>query len=311
LAPHRVEAGETGERYVGASRSDREEPFARLGNDAIAQQLEEVAEHLEAQNANPFRVQAYRNAAGTIRQLTLPAHQILEERGIDGLLDLPGIGSSLANAIQQLLRTGTLPLLERLRGEHSPERILRTVPFLGRELARRIQEQLGIETLAELQRAAWDGRLAQVPGMGRKRIEAIRDSLAGRFLRHVSPLATLVTKPESDFPPVAELLDVDEEYRRLVELDRLPKIAPRRFNPDGKAWLPILHTHRGTRHYTALFSNTARAHELGTTRDWVVIYRDDAGDHGQWTVITAGLGKLKGKRIVRGRENECLAHHGG
>ena len=296
---------------MGASRSDREEPFARLGNDAIAQQLEEVAEHLEAQNANPFRVQAYRNAAGTIRQLTLPAHQILEERGIDGLLDLPGIGSSLANAIQQLLRTGTLPLLERLRGEHSPERILRTVPFLGRELARRIQEQLGIETLAELQRAAWDGRLAQVPGMGRKRIEAIRDSLAGRFLRHVSPLATLVTKPESDFPPVAELLDVDEEYRRLVELDRLPKIAPRRFNPDGKAWLPILHTHRGTRHYTALFSNTARAHELGTTRDWVVIYRDDAGDHGQWTVITAGLGKLKGKRIVRGRENECLAHHGG
>jgi hypothetical protein len=59
-----------------------------------------------------------------------------------------------------------------------------------------------------------------------------------------------------------------------------------------------------------LYSNTARAHELGTNRDWVVIYRDDSASDGQWTVITAGLGKLKGKRVVRGREAECLAHYG-
>jgi putative hydrolase len=119
-----------------------------------------------------------------------------------------------------------------------------------------------------------------------------------------------VTKLEPNTPPVAELLDIDQQYRRLAELDRLPKIAPRRFNPERKAWLPILHAHRDARHYTALFSNTARAHELGTTHDWVVIYRDDSGDHGQWTVITAGLGKLKEKRVVRGRETECLAHYG-
>lgn len=291
--------------------SEHKEQVRDLGNDAIAQQLEEVAEHLNAQDANPFRVQAYRNATETIRQLKLPVQQILEEQGIDGLMELPGIGQSLAHAIRQFLQTGTLPLLERLRGEYAPERILRSVPYLGQEFARRIHEQLGIETLAELERAAWDGRLAQVPGMGRKRIEAIRDSLAGRFRRHPAPPVMLAKKVESDSPPVAELLDVDHEYCRLVELDRLPKIAPRRFNREGKAWLPILHTHRDARHYTALFSNTARAHELGTTHDWVVIYRDDSGDHGQWTVITAGLGKLKGKRIVRGRENECLAHYGG
>jgi putative hydrolase len=145
--------------------------------------------------------------------------------------------------------------------------------------------------------------------MGRKRVEAIRDSLAGRFRRRGAAPSPPTTEEQRDAPPVSELLDVDEQYRRLVELDRLPKIAPRRFNPEGRAWLPILHTHRDARHYTALFSNTARAHELGTTRDWVVIYRDDASDHGQWTVITAGLGKLKGKRIIRGRETECLAHY--
>jgi putative hydrolase len=146
--------------------------------------------------------------------------------------------------------------------------------------------------------------------MGRKRVEAIRDSLAGRFRRRPAGPVTRPKVPVTDLPSVAELLNVDEEYRRLAELDRLPRIAPRRFNPEGKAWLPILHTQRDARHYTALYSNTARAHELGTTRDWVVIYRDDAGDHGQWSVITAGLGKLKGKRVVRGRENECAMHYG-
>jgi hypothetical protein len=294
---------------VGQLFTEHKSQTLALGNDEIARQLEEVAEHLEAQNANPFRVRAYRTAAGTIRQLTSPAHQILEERGFEGLLELPGIGRSLAHAIGQLLHTGSLPLLDRLRGEHSPERVLRSVPYLGKEFARRIHEQLGIETLAELERAAWDGRLAEIPGMGRKRIEAIRDSLAGRFRRR-PPVAVSAERHESDAPPVAELLDVDQEYRRLAEADRLPRIAPRRFNPEGKAWLPILHTRRDSRHYTALFSNTARAHELGTTRDWVVIYRDDVGDHGQWTVITAGLGKLKEKRVVRGRESQCAALYG-
>lgn len=58
---------------------------------------------------------------------------------------------------------------------------------------------------------------------------------------------------------------------------------------------------------TALYSNTARAHELGRTRDWVVIYyEDDGGTKGQGTVITAGSGPLRGRRVVAGRESECL-----
>ncbi len=81
-------------------------------------------------------------------------------------------------------------------------------------------------------------------------------------------------------------------------------IAPRRFNPAKKAWLPILHTQRGERHYTALFSNTAHAHESGKTNDWVVIYYDGSQGERQCTVITSLFGPLKGKRIVRGREEE-------
>ena len=56
---------------------------------------------------------------------------------------------------------------------------------------------------------------------------------------------------------------------------RLRLIAPRGFNPTGEACLPVLHANRGARRYTALFSNTARAHRAGKTRDWVVLYSDD------------------------------------
>jgi hypothetical protein len=73
-------------------------------------------------------------------------------------------------------------------------------------------------------------------------------------------------------------------------------------NPEHRAWLPILHTERGARHYTALFSNTATAHRLGRTQDWVVLYYDGRDGEQQCTVVTAGRGPLKGRRVVRGRE---------
>ena len=107
---------------------------------------------------------------------------------------------------------------------------------------------------------------------------------------------------------MSELLDIDREYRR-TEND-LPHIAPRRFNPRHEAWLPILHTRRGDRHYTTLYSNAPRAHQFGRTHDWVVIYRDEPGGHGQWTVTTDGLGPMRGRRVVRGREDECARLYG-
>jgi putative hydrolase len=105
---------------------------------------------------------------------------------------------------------------------------------------------------------------------------------------------------------VALLLDIDRAYREAAEHGRLPRIAPKRFNPTGEAWLPVLHTDRGGWHFTALYSNTARAHELDRVRDWVVIYAEDAQHHErQYTVVTAGSGSLAGRRVVRGREDEC------
>jgi hypothetical protein len=100
---------------------------------------------------------------------------------------------------------------------------------------------------------------------------------------------------------------VDAEYRRRAAAGELRHIAPRRFNPERRAWLPVLHTERGEHAFTALFSNTARAHQLGTTRDWVILYFERDGDEDQCTVVSERAGPLAGRRVVRGREAECAA----
>ncbi len=237
-----------------------------------------------------------------------PVSQIFAEEGLAGLEALPGIGHSLARTIRDLLRNGKLVLLDRLRGDHDPLALLRSVPGIGPVLGGRLHEELGLETLEELESAAHDGRLETLAGLGPKRLAGIRDSLAHRLGRLRRPPVTPVGAPvESGDPPVGELLEVDAEYRRGVAADTLKKLAPRRFNPTREAWLPVLHTTRGTRHYTALFSNSARAHERHQTRDWVVLYCDGPDGERQFTVITAAFGRLKGRRIVRGREAECAA----
>ncbi len=298
------------EREMAITKTKRSAPKSYATNAELAAALLEAAQMLEVQGASPFRVRAYRNAAHTIENLEAPLWHTAEAEGAAGLERLPTIGRSIAGSLAHMLRTGKFPLLERLRGNDAAERLFATVADIGPKLAQRIHEQLDIDTLFELESAAQDGRLAQVPGMGKKRLRAVRESLAGRFRQRAPAKSPVAAETEWE-APIGELLDVDREYRELAAKKRLPLIAPRRFNPTRAAWLPVLHTQRESRHYTAMFSNTARAHELDATHDWVVIYRDDAGNHGQWTVITSNFGALRGKRIVRGRESECAAHHAG
>lgn len=269
-------------------------------NQQVAARLDEVAGLLAEQGANPFRVTAYRHGAETVRRLQRPVDEILRDEDVEGLQRLPGIGDRLAIAIRDIVRLGRSPMLERLRGETDPVELLETVPGIGRVQALRLHEELGLDSLEDLETAAHDGRLTDLAGFGSKRVSGIKDSLATRLGRLRPP----VQGPPGD-PTVEELLDVDREYRELAAADRLHKIAPRRFNPTGEAWLPILHTSRGERHYTALFSNTAHAHKVGKTGDWVILYYDTAFGERQCTVITSQFGALKGRRIVRGREEEC------
>ena len=282
----------------GEGQSDRRAPD---WNQEVAAKLREAADLLALQGANPFRVTAFRRAATTIVQIPRDIREIVETEGPAGLVAIPSIGPGIASAVIEIVVTGRWGRLDRLRGELDADRLFQSVPGIGPALAERIHDALHIDSLEELEVAAHDGRLQAVPGVGRRRVAAIQASLAailGHFRR-----TTRVTK---DAPPVTVLLDVDQEYRRKSERGILPLITPRRFNPEGEAWLPVLHTERDGWHFTALNSNTARAHELGRTRDWVVIYYSDH-DHQEYqcTVVTEFRGSLRGKRVVRGREREC------
>jgi hypothetical protein len=286
-------------------------------NDQIADVLERIAELLETQRANPFRVRAYRDGAVSVRQSPDSVARLARREGIEALDRLPGIGASLAGLIADFVTAGRSALLERLEGEVSPEAVLERVPGVGPTLAHRVHEALGVDSLEELELAAHDGRLATVEGFGEERVNAVRTALAGMLNRSAARRArqrvegASADEAEAEAPGVATLLDVDEEYRERARAGELPTIAPTRFNPEGEAWLPILHTHRGDWTFTALFSNTAQAHRLGKTDDWVVLYFERDGVERQATVVTASQGPLAGRRVVRGREAEVRALYEG
>lgn len=289
-------------------------------NEQIADILEQVADRLESQHANIYRIDAYRAGAAVVRSHEASIQDLALAEGREGLDALPQIGSSLSGSIDEIAHTGRLRLLERLHGRLSPVELFKTVPGIGEELAERIHRELDIDTLEALEVAAHDGRLDAVAGFGPRRLEAMRDILAtmlarsarGRARRfeelarvgaRVSVPASAPAEAETQ-PDIKLLLQVDREYRDKAEADELPRIAPRRNNPEGAAWLPILHSYEDGWHFTALFSNTDRAHELGRVRDWVVIYFERDGHEGQCTVVTEYRGPQTGKRVVRGRETE-------
>lgn len=275
-----------------------------MDNEVIAQKFEFIAGLLENRDANPYRVQAYRRAAQTLREMDRSVAEIVDTEGEEGLRNIPGIGRSLARSISEFIQTGRMTALERIHGRRDPVSLISSLPGIGPDLAERIYDQLGVETLEELEVAARDGDLATVPGFGRKRIRGVVDTLAGRLgPRFRRPVSVGVE------PGLEELLNVDREYRKKTAANQLHKIAPKRFNPTGKAWLPVLHTRRNNTFYTAVFSNTAHAHELGRTQDWVVLYYEGSEGSGQFTVVTGKQGPLNGKRIVRGRERECVEYY--
>lgn len=282
---------------------NQEETDREHNNALVAKALAEAENLLAQQGASQFRVSAYRNAARYVMEYRGDIAETAR-LGNKALEDLPHIGPAIASAIIQLTSTGRWPQLERMRGSLDPEVAFRGIPGIGPSFAHLIYEYLHVDTLEALESAAHDGRLATVPGIGERRVKIIQNALASILARR----GPVVFRAAHSSPPsIKQLLSVDDEYRTKAKTGKLKLIAPKRFNPGARAWLPVLHTERDQWHFTAFFSNTARAHDLGKTADWVVIYY--SSDHrleDQCTVVTETKGLLKGKRVVRGREQESL-----
>ncbi|GAO35092.1 DNA polymerase III [Sulfuricella sp. T08] len=138
-----------------------------IHNADIAAIFEEIADLLEIQEANPFRIRAYRNAARTVGELSQDV-RMLVERG-DDLKRLPGIGDDLSAKILEIVATGCCSLLERLRKELPPAVTeLLKIPGIGPKRVKALYHDLEVQTVEQLYRAARDGRIRTLPGFGEK-----------------------------------------------------------------------------------------------------------------------------------------------
>jgi len=273
-------------------------------NKKVAKNLRQIALLLEKQTANPFRINAYRRAANTIDSLHVSVKKLSESQGIIGLTRLHGVGHGIARSISEYIETGKMARLELLQGNSDPITLFQQIPGVGPTIAHEFYEKLHINTLEALEMAIQNGRLNSIASIGKNRMELIQTWL--EMILGQKRSYYYAGKPLQE-PAVSLLLQIDHRYCIAAKQNKLPNISPKRFNPSGKAWLPILHTSRGEWHFTTMYSSTRHAHDLGLTYDWVDIYNYDKDHHheGQYTVVTETKGNLKGKRVVCGREIEC------
>lgn len=145
-------------------------------NSEIAQLFEHLADLLEIQGANRFRIRAYRNAAYMLRDLPRSAADMVKAG--EDLSRLPGIGEDLAGKIAEIVETGHLSLLDETRKE-IPDTLtdLTALPGIGPQRAKALFKELNIRSLSELKSAAEAGKVAKVPGFGPKSEKNIRDEL--------------------------------------------------------------------------------------------------------------------------------------
>ena len=195
-----------------------------MENVEIAHLLSKYAELLEIQGTDRFRIQAYRNAARTIESLSRPVAQLLEEGKDLKKLKLPGIGKSMAEHIEEIVKTGTLHALKELR-KTLPASLdeLLEIEGLGPKRTKQLYEQLAISSIKKLEQAIDSGKVGSLAGFGKKSVEKIRQAIrdlgkrAKRFKlldadQLVRPLIAYLRKPGD-----IEQLEVAGSYRRRME----------------------------------------------------------------------------------------------
>lgn len=180
-------------------------------NADIAKIFAKVADLLEIQGANPFRVRAYRNAARQISSLSRSVRDMLEQN--KSLTDLPGIGEDLAGKIETIVETGTLPLLQELMKQSAPEldELLR-IPGLGPKRAQTLFKELHVTNLVELRGAAEKRKIRDLHGFGEKTEKQILQGLEQRTSEQRTKLAVVEEVAKS----LTEYLDASNATKKIM-----------------------------------------------------------------------------------------------
>lgn len=184
-----------------------------MKNEQIAANFEELADLLEIQGANPFRIRAYRNASRTIESLTDSIESLIASES--DLTELQGIGKDLAGKIAELVETGTLEQLEELKSEVPPGVLdMMRLPGVGPKKAAVLFKELNLTGLPELKEAAAAGQIQQLKGFGKKTEESI--------LANIDQAAQ---GKERTFYATAETL-LDEIVESLSQLSSTKQVSP-------------------------------------------------------------------------------------
>ncbi len=191
-------------------------------NTEIARIFEQIADLLEIEEANPFRVRAYRDAARTVKSLSRRVTTMLDEG--EDLTQLPGIGEDLAGKIEEIAHTGELAQLQKLKERTPPALIeLLGVAGLGPQRVRTLHEVMGITTLDELAQAARQEKIREIEGFGEKTEHQILEDIEkkgpdrGRILLQE---AEQITEPFMEYLRQADSVEqaaVAGSYRRGKE----------------------------------------------------------------------------------------------
>jgi DNA polymerase (family 10) len=148
-----------------------------MQNEQIARLFDQLADLLEIQKANPFRVRAYRSASRTISSLSESASDIIANEDAK-LTDLDGIGKDLAKKIEVIVATGTLPQLDDLKEQIPPGVVdMLRIPGIGPKKVGAMFETLGVDSLDALKAAAEAGQVAELKGFGKKTEQLILDNI--------------------------------------------------------------------------------------------------------------------------------------
>ena len=183
----------------------------QTSNRDIAEKFIKLADLLELEDENPFRIRAYRNAARIIRFYPKNFYEMVEAG--EDLTQIHNIGDTLAKKIREIVKTGKVSLLNRLEKEipHDLEIMLK-IPSLGPKRVRRLHEILHINTLHDLETALNKGEIEKIKGFGPKLIQTIEEGLKHkRYETHRHRLYNVL--------PVAQTLA--EELREIERVDRL------------------------------------------------------------------------------------------
>jgi DNA polymerase (family 10) len=193
-----------------------------MENKTIADIFTEIADILDIQGENPFRIRSYRNAARTIEDMSESLEDLVKAGKSPE--EIPGIGKSISEKIQELLATGKCRSLEELRSQVPPGLTeLLKLEGLGPKKVKVLYEELEVDSVDRLEKAAQAGRLRNLPGMGLKTEEKILKSVEhyrsgmGRFKLSVGFQYAEALLKHLKGTPGLKRLDPAGSFRRLRE----------------------------------------------------------------------------------------------